>query len=163
MNYVFDASSLIYLGKVGLLEKITRLRGERYIPEGVYKEVVEKGRIRGDLEAATIDSLISLKKFIVKKIKTKYSIPLLSKADKEVIGLAHAKQAVAIIDEKLSRAVAESKGVIVHGILYITLLLIKERKITKKEAIQKIDEMLQLGFYLSAQKYKEILDVIKKM
>lgn len=163
MDYVFDASPLIYLGKVRALEKVSLLSGKKFIPQSVYDEVVLKGLERRELEATYVNTLIREKKFIVEtpKIKREQKA-LLSKADLEVIFLAKEKNAIAIIDEIYAREVAESVGIKRHGTLYIILLLLQEKKITKKEAKQYIDGMIHHGFYISIEMYKETIKKIER-
>lgn len=164
MDYVFDASPLIYLGKVRALEKVSLLPGKKYIPESVYKEVVLKGLERREPEAAYANTLIREKKFFVEKPKIKREQrALLSQADIDVIFLAKERNATAIIDEIYAREVAESAGVARHGTLYVLFLLLQEKKITKKEAKQYIDGIVSSGFYISIDMYKEVMKKIEYM
>lgn len=167
MSYVFDSSSLIYLGKVLILEKISSLREENIIPFGVYEEVVTRGIARGDSEALRIKQLVEQKKFLVMTMKNLlpifYDIVLLSETDKEVLTIAKEKKAVAIIDELYARAVATRFGIERHGSLYLILQLVQKKVISKKEAVRSIDKMITSGFYLSASKYREILEKIEKL
>lgn len=164
MNLVFDSSSLIYLGKLGLLDKISKIEGKKFIPENVYKEVVVKGLERNEPEAKHIDELIKKKQFTVKEAKTDIGdIPSLSKADKEVLSIAKETKSMAVIDEIYASEIAEAHGIECHGSLYILLKLLEKKMITKKEAIDYLDKMITLGFYLSADKYRGILSVIEKV
>lgn len=164
MSYVFDSSSLIYLGKLRILDKIAKLEGRKFIPGGVYKEVVTKGFERNEPEAKHIDDLIKRKFFAVRKPRTSTkNIPFLSKADREVLTLAKETKSLAIIDELYASNIAEAQGIESHGTVYLFLKLLKRKIITKREAVIYLDKMISLGFYLSAEKYREILNVIEKM
>ena len=164
MDFVFDSSPLIYLGKIRILEKVSLLSGKKFIPELVYDEVVLKGLERREAEATYVNNLIREKKFIVEKTRIKRERKIhLSKGDVEVIFLAREKNATAIIDEIYAREVAESLGVKRHGTLYVILLLLEEKKITKKEAKQYIDGIISSGFYLSIDMYKEVMKKIENM
>ncbi len=164
MSFVFDSSSLIYFGKIMLLEKIAILEGEKIIPIAVYKEVVSRGFERDEPEAKYIDELIKKKKFIVREaIKDTGDIPFLSKADKEVLFLAKETRSIAVIDEIYASEIAEAHGIECHGSLYILLKLLEKKIITKKEAINFLDRMISSGFYLSADKYRDILHAIEKI
>jgi len=165
ISYVFDSSSLIYLGKLKLLEKIDNSI-HKFIPEKVYKEVVEKGLERNELEAEYVNQLIEDKFFNIKSAKTNdlaKDVLLLSAADKEVLSLAREIKSIAIIDEIYASEIADSMGIESHGSLYIILGLIKRGKIAKKDAVKYVNRIIESGFYLSAIKYKEILDLIKRM
>ena len=159
MSYVFDSSSLIYLGKLRVLEKVGRLEGKKFIPRNVYKEVVTKGFERGELEARYIDKLIKNKIFIVKSANFR-NIQFLSEADREVLELSKVTKSIAIIDETYAKRIAKSYGIKCHGTIYIFLKLMENKLITKKDVINYIDKMIQLGFYLSAENYREILAML---
>ena len=161
MNYVFDSSSLLYLGKLGLLGKVGNLDGKKFIPSNVYKEVVVKGFERGEPEAKYIDVLIKNKTFSISSAIFN-RVKFLSDADTEVIELSKAKKSVAIIDETFAKCVAKSEGLECHGTLYIIFMLMKRKLITKNEAINYIDNMVRLGFYLSAEDYKAAMKFIEK-
>jgi len=164
MNYVFDASCLIYLGKLGVLEKLNKLKGDKFIPFLVFEEVVKKGIERGEREARYIENLIKNKYFEVRKPKMSIpNVPSISEADREVISLAKETNSIALIDDDRARIVAEFYDLEYHGTLYLILLLIRDKIITKKSSVGYVNEMIKMGFYLSSEKYKEILDVINKM
>lgn len=163
MRYVFDSSSLIYLGKLKLLEKVGKLNGKMFIPRNVYKEVVTKGFERGDPEALYLDKLIKNNVFVVKSAASSSfaSIQFLSEADKEVLGLSKAIKSIAVIDETYAKRIAKIYGIKCHGTIYMLLKLMENKLMTKKEVIDCIDRMIRLGFYLSAENYREIIDIIE--
>ena len=161
MSYVFDSSSLIYLGKLRVLEKVGKLEGKKFIPRNVYKEVVTKGFERKEPEARYIETLIKSKIFTVKEAAFE-NIPFLSAADSEVLALAKAAKSIAIIDETYAKRIAKSYGIKCHGTIYIFLKLMENKLITKKDVINYIDKMVRLGFYLSAENYRDILAMIER-
>jgi|SRR3989338_674870 len=163
MNYSLDSSSIIYLGKTKLLEKIVSLGAKFYLSQGVYQEVVIKGSENKEAEVFLINKLIEEKIIIVKYCEAIEGFPLLSNADREVLALARKIKGIAIIDEVLARGIAISLGIAVHGSLYLILEMIKSRIITKKEAVNYIDRMITYGFYLTNEKYREVLNVIEKI
>jgi len=164
MNYVFDSSCLIYFGKLKILDKIKKLEGKKLIPQAVYNEVVKEGFERKEREVFYIEQLIKEKSFTIQKPnKIINNIPLLSEADREVLALAKEKNYIAIIDEIYAKNMAKSHNIETHGSLYLLLRLIEEKIISKKQIIEYIDKMISLGFYLSLEKYKDILTTIEKM
>lgn len=157
-GFVFDSSSLIYLGKVGLLDKIGNLDGKKLIPESVYQEVVVKGLERGEPEAKHIDDLIKKKIFSIKSSSQSLSkIPYLTKADVEVLSLSKENGFVAIMDEAYGNSIAESYGIESHGSIFLLLKLLEKKTISKKEAVSLLDKMISFGFYLSIEKYREVV------
>ncbi|MBS7280266.1 MAG: hypothetical protein KIH09_10590 [Candidatus Freyarchaeota archaeon] len=55
---VFNATPLIYLSKVSLIENIKELPENRCLPKSVYDEVVTKGKELGSADAFKVDKLI---------------------------------------------------------------------------------------------------------
>ncbi|MBI2583067.1 MAG: DUF3368 domain-containing protein [Candidatus Aenigmarchaeota archaeon] len=164
MSYVLDSSCLIYLGKLRILEKLEILEGKKFIPEGVYEEVVTKGIERNEPEAVYIEGLVRNKMFIVAKPREAISnIPLLSKADMEVLAVAKETKSICVIDEIYASDVAETFGIESHGTVYVLLKLLEKKALTKKETISHLGSLINLGFYLSAEMYREILDKIGEM
>ncbi len=163
MDFIFDSSSLIYFGKINLLGKIALLKGRKLIPKCVYEEVITKGKERKDEEIAEIEKLIENKLFTIKNVSVPHNISdnLLSNADKEVLGLAKQINGVAIMDEEQGRNFAKYSGINYHGSIYLLLQLVKEKIITKNEAVRYIDKMIDIGFYLSVDKYREVIKTIK--
>ena len=150
MNYVFDSSSLIYLGKLKILEKLKLLEGKKYIPKSVYEEVVIKGFERGEPETKYIDKLIKDNYFIVENAEDNIGdFFFLSKADKEVIYLAKKLKLTAIIDEAYAKKIALSYGIETHGIMYLLLWLLDKKLITKEEIKKYLDKLISLGFLIS--------------
>lgn len=164
MSYVFDSSCLIYFGKLRILDKIKKLDGKKLIPRAVYNEVVKQGFERKEREAFYIEQLIKEKSFTIQKPKNNINnIPLLSEADREVLALAKEKNYIAIMDEIYARNIAKSYNIETHGSIYLLLKLIEEKIILKKQATEYIDKMINLGFYLSLDKYKEIINIIEEI
>ena len=163
MNYIFDSSSLIYFGKIKLLDKIALLNGKKYIPKEVYREVIVKGKEREELEVDYIERLIKEEAFIIKEPSGIFNfVPFMSKADLDVLSLAKETKSIAIVDEIYASNLAEFYGIESHGSLYLIIKLVKEKLIVKKEAINCIDKMISEGFYISIEKYREILEIIDK-
>ncbi len=168
MKWILDSSALITLGKLRILEKVIALRRTLIVPRGVYQEAVEQGIERGASEAEYIKTFIQNKALPVLDGKEKATelfeeVPFLSDVDKEVLALAKEQKGIAIIDEARARSVAERFAIEYHGVMYILLKLLEEKKITRKEAILYVDEMIRQGFYLSREKHGEMLETIERI
>ncbi|CAG0980742.1 MAG: DUF3368 domain-containing protein [Candidatus Methanoperedens sp.] len=46
---VFDATPLIYLGKIKLLDKVAHFPEDKYITKSIFREVVERGKEHGTI------------------------------------------------------------------------------------------------------------------
>src|SRR3989344_8977378 len=162
MNFVLDSSCLIYLGKLKILEKLKVIEGNKYIPEEVFNEVIRKGFLRGESEVKYIEDLIGKKELIIKNPKERLeNSGKLSLADIDVISLAKEIKATPIIDDEEASLLAEFYGVDCHGSIYLLILLANKKAISKKEALNCIDKMITLGFYLSNEIYKEVIEKLK--
>ena len=74
--------------------------------------------------------------------------------------MAKEKNGIAITDDSIAREVGEILGVKVHGTLYLIFLMLKEGRIDKRTAVDKVNEMIKKGFRLSADVYSEFLKLI---
>jgi len=165
--FVFDSLPLIYLAKAGKLGLIELLRGEKVVPEAVFREVVVAGKDIGKRDAYEVEALFN--RGILEIVEVRESGILsklekskgLFKADAEVIALAHERDAIALIDDEFARRVAKSLNVKVQGTIYLVLKLLKEDKISREEAESAIEEMRRQGFRCSAELYGEIMRRIR--
>ncbi|MBS3083366.1 hypothetical protein J4423_01030 [Candidatus Pacearchaeota archaeon] len=164
ISYVFDSSFLIYFGKVRLLDKIGLLPGIKIIPSEVYNELINIGKDREEQEVDYIINIVENKIFVVRDVENLIvSAPGLSNADAQVLSLAKKTQSIAIIDERYANSLAESYNIETHGLIYMLILLVKEKIISKKVAFGHLDEIIKEGFYLSNQKYKDVIDLISRI
>lgn len=165
MNFVFDSSPLIYFAKIGILDKIARLKGEKIIPHSVYTEVVEEGTMKGKKDAIIIESFVNKHAFVLEKAKGKIlqnflKFQRLKLADAETLAIAKEKKAVAIIDDLFLRAVAETNDIDYGGSIFILFKLCREKGIGKHEIKKYVDEMIKLGWRCSTELYAQILEEI---
>ncbi len=164
MSFVLDSSCLIYLGKLKVLDKLKHIEGNKYIPEEVYNEVIKNGYSRGEPEVKYIENLIKTNELTIKNPKERLeNYGKLSLADVDVISLAKEIKAVAIIDDNEASLLAEFNEVDYHGSIYLLILLMNKKVISKHDALKYIDEMISLGFYLSIEVYKELREKLNNI
>ncbi len=169
MILVFDSTPLIYLAKVEILSKLTDLNIELVIPRKVYEEVVEEGRRKGKQDAFAVEKLVSAGKFKVAEAKDKKFLnhisanPALSPADAETLALAKELKGTALLDESISRSVAEVEGIALHGSVFLLFLMQKRRIISKAELRNLFDSMISAGWRCSTELYAAILAEIEKL
>lgn len=159
MKLIFDATPLIYLCKVRVLEKLTQLRITNIIPLSVYKEVVEKGK--ENEEASYIQKLVDEKVFEIAKVNDKIESlsynPLLDEADVDVLSLAKQQNCIAIMDEKAGRSSAAIEHIKHAGSIFILFKLLKSKIISKTELRKILDKMIEEGWFCSTDLYAYIL------
>ncbi len=168
MKLVFDSTPLIYFGRTNILDKITKLKGEKFIPLSVYKEVVETGVRKGKEDAYLVKSLVSQGLFSIEKGQDKImkefnEIRRLSIADAETLAVAKNKKAIAIIDESFLRTIAEAHGIEYAGSVFILFKMQKENIIKKSDIKKHLDDMIRLGWRCSTELYASVLEKIEEL
>ena len=168
MKLVFDATLLIYFSKMKILDKVTKLKGEKIIPSGVYFEVVDRGKIKGKDDALFVEKLVSEGLFSVESPETedvKYflELPRVRKGDAETLALAGRKNAVAIIDESNLRTIAEANKIEHRGSIFILFEMYRQKIINKKDIRKYLDEMIRLGWRCSTELYASVLTKIGEL
>ena len=163
MIWVFNSTPLIYLSKVSLSWIFEELEGEKLIPKTVYSEVVVEGKKRGEVDAFIVDELVNNVFEVVETtpIKPLENIKELHRGEVEVLSLAKARGGIAITDDSIAREIGEALGIKVHGTLYLIFLMLKKDKISKNEAVSKVNEMIRKGFRLSVEVYSEFLRLME--
>ena len=164
---VFDATPLIYLGKVNLIEIVKHFPEEKYITKSVYREVVIEGKKSGRPEVFLIESLVSCGLFQIKNPANKHFIshlrenPKIHEADVDVLALARELNGVALIDDEEARGMAEVEGIEHHGTIYLLLRMWKLKLLTKEGFIAGLNTMIRMGWRCSTELYAEILMMIR--
>ncbi len=163
---VFNASPLIYLSKVSLIEHIKELPEKKYIPQSVYDEVVTKGKELGVADAFKVDKLIRENVIKIKSPSddgfTKHLLenPKIHCADAEVLSLAKELHAIALMDDEESRAMADLERIPNHGTIYLLFCFLRKAIITKEEFIDKLNEMIREGWRCSTELYTKIIKAL---
>jgi len=166
---VFDATPLIYLAKVEKLHLLGNIDRKKVIPRAVFEEVVTKGKEYGKVDALMVERLVEQGVFQVVEVEeTDFYKKLtdnerLSKADVEVLALAKDKDGIAVIDEDYARKVANVEGIKSGGTIYLISLLLKEGVITKREAREIIDGIIEKGWFCSTDLYVKILTRLEEL
>ncbi|MDI6905564.1 MAG: DUF3368 domain-containing protein [Candidatus Bathyarchaeia archaeon] len=68
-----------------------------------------------------------------------------------------------LIDQSNAREVAKHLGLSPRGTIYIILTAIKRKLITKDNAKQMLETLIEENFYISANIYRDTLKTIKKL
>lgn len=161
--FVFDATPLIYLGKVSLLEKVKQFPENKYIPKSVYREVVDTGKENGRPDAFIIEKLVRNGSIKTRMPANKKYIthlrenPKIHEADADVLALAFELNGIALLDDEEARGMAETEGIEHHGTIYILLRMVKMKLLTKEEALSCLNKMIRMGWRCSTELYGEII------
>lgn len=157
MVVVADTSPLIYLSRVGALGLLHTLFGEVVVPRVVWTEVVEQRTAAPGLDALRIANWLRV---------VDQELPVLDlgldAGETAAILLAESLQAdLLLIDERLGRRVAESRGLIVRGTLGV---LVQARRTGALPALRPVLERLVAdGFRISPALIREALTAVGEM
>lgn len=163
---IFDATPLIYLGKLKILEEIQILRTKNIICKSIYNEVVEEGKKRGFEEANYIKKLVDKGLFQIVEvnnlIKSIQENPNLKYADIEILSFAKRNNSTVVADDEEVRKVARTEDVEYVGSIFILFKLLKHKRISKKELRNLLDKMINLGWRCSTELYALILEELER-
>jgi predicted nucleic acid-binding protein len=172
---VFDSTPLIYLTKSSLAELLKDISEQKFTTASVFEEVVREGKKKRAPEASLLETLfkeeiitvhnISNKEYLnyVKEMATESEMHPLHEAEAEVLCLTKELNGIAIADDQAARFVARILGIELHGTGYILGKIFATGKIDKEKLIEKVKEMRDSGWYVSAEDYLKIIDYLKNL
>lgn len=160
MKAVCDASVLINFAKIrGLGLLVKAFEKPLVITSEVYAEAVERGIQKKEPDALLIQKAVSQGLIAVRKIGKKFEHPFLDSGEKSVIALALEKKfEVVCFDEAPARSAAKQVGLRPIGSLGVLAILLKNKLVSKKQALELLDEMIKCDYRISAK----ILEEFKK-
>lgn len=169
VRFVFDASPLIHLVKAGLSPMISDLEGEKYTVPAVIDEVVGRGAEPRYADAAMTSSLVGggILKVRAPSAKTVKAIASahrdIHSGESEVLALAKEMGAVAIIDDRVARAVARIQGVRVEGTYGVILRAAANQSISREEAEDALGRLVTSGWRCDAELYGALLKTLREV
>ncbi len=131
------------------------------VEEEVKKEVIDKGKEEGAADSVSIEECIQNGWIIVRRVKNKKEFEGIHLGEASSILLAKELDVMVLIDEEDARVVARALGLKTRGTLYVLRKCVERGIISKKEAIEILDDMLNEGFRLSAHLYSEFIRNLK--
>ena len=172
---VFDSTPLIYLTRSSLAELLKEISPTKFTTTSVFEEVVREGKKKRAPEASLLETLfkeeiikvhsISNKKYLnyVKEMAAESEMQPLHEAEAEVLCLTKELNGIAIADDQAARFVARILGIELHGTGYILGKIFTTGKIDKEKLIEKVKEMRDSGWYVSAEDYLKIIEYLKSL
>ncbi|MGV8152448.1 MAG: hypothetical protein ACP5OG_05180 [Candidatus Nanoarchaeia archaeon] len=150
MTIIVDASSLILLAKISLLEKLIE-QNQVIIPEKVYIEVI-KGKEKAMLDALLVEKLVDNKKVLVQKVDTEkydkiFRLFGLWAGEAEVLALAIDKKLPIITDDKKCLNASRAANIPAITALDVVIVLFKKEYINKEKAIKALETLEEYGWY----------------
>lgn len=172
---VFDSTPLIYLTRASLAEFLKEISQPKFTTASVFEEVVREGKRKRAPEASLLETLfekeviqvhnISNNEYLkyVKEMAAVNEMHPLREAEAEVLCLTKELNGVAVAEDRLVRSVARILGIELHGTGYILGKIFATGKIDKETLIEKVKEMRESGWYVSAEDYLKIIDYLKNL
>ena len=172
---VFDSTPIIYLAKSSLAGFLCEIAQPKFTVRSVFEEVVREGKKRNAPESRLLAKLfeteviktcdLSDKEYLkyVKEMAAENELHPLHEAEAEVLCLTKQLRGVAIADDKVARSVAGILGIEIHGTGYILGRIFATGKISNQELVEKVKEMRESGWRVSAEDYLKIIDYLKNL
>jgi len=165
-SLIFDATPLIYLARVGLAGLIEAMPTQKFAARSVFREVVERGRAKGLGDALVLARLFEGGAVTVADasdtavLRTLARVRGLEEPDAETLAIAKERDYRAVVDDLLARKVARAYGVDFVGTPHVIILGIESSLLTKEEAVNAIDRMIEAGWRCGPELYREIVRLI---
>jgi len=146
---ISDTTALIILAKTNHLELLTNLIDKVYVPSAVMEEIGYKNdEVKYIIEQSTF---IEMKKITNQSILKEVKLSNLDRGEVEAISLALENDLSLIIDERLGRRYAESKGVKIIGLLGILKANLVKEYISYVDLLYILNEFKGVKFRISAR------------
>ncbi len=163
---VSDSTPLIYLAKIGRLDIIREVFPEIHIPEAVYDEAVTQGKALNIPDASIIEKAVGtwiIKERVEPEVEAEYSFldtnTRLGLGEKEALKLCKQLDAAYFIaDDREARRVSRILNIKPIGTCGTIVQAFRQDSITKREALQIIDDLVKAGLRISSTVYRRILD-----
>jgi predicted nucleic acid-binding protein len=162
---VSNASPLIYLAKANQLSILQSVVQEVFIPQGVFQEVVVKGKHLGEKDAYRIDKAVREGWILVKTVRNLFpaNIPVHA-GEAEVISLAKETAIeIVLMDDAKARIASELAGLKPIGTLGILLGAVKNRKLNFEEFLTTLEDIVRTGFYLKEDVYLRVVQEARRL
>ena len=169
---VSNATPLIYLARLGKLYLLKDIFTKIQIPPEVKIETVDRGKAKGYSDAYIIEQALNEGWLIsnplttenIKKSEALAQMTGIDIGEAQAIILTKQKnEKLVLIDQSNARKVARHLGLSPRGTIFIILTTIRRKLITKEDAKQMLETLIEVNFYISAKIYGDTLKTIEKL
>jgi len=158
---VSNSTVLISLAKIGRADLLKNIFKNVIITETIKQELTERQESYKN-EVLIFNELLSDKFIIVKDPKQLKNFEL-DEGETSCLSLCEeTNDNVFLSDDKDARDVANSMGINAIGTLGILILNLEKNKIGKKEFFEILKELIDRGFYISAELFAFVEDYVQK-
>jgi len=172
---IFNSSPLIYLTKASLTKLLKEIPETKFTTTKVFNEIVQEGKKKGAPEASLLENMFKQKTIklcnpkdeehlkSVRKMSSETERQPLHEAEAEVLCLAKELKGIAIADDQVARSVARLLEIELHGTGYILGKIFATGKIKKEQLVEKVKQMRDEGWHVSAEDYTKIIEYLKSL
>lgn len=156
MNLISNSTAIICLSKINKLDLLKKIFTFVVIPYSVKDEVLVKGKEGYH----TINDAVN--KGWIKVVNPKKRIDLgLGAGENDAINLAIERKAIIILDDAYAIKAAKAFNISFIRTTTIIFMAIKKKLVNKNEAISIINQLIEIGYYISPKEYYVILSKLK--
>jgi predicted nucleic acid-binding protein len=163
---VSDSTPLIYLAKIGRLDILKGFFKIIHVPEAVLDEAVTQGKALNMVDAFIIEKAVGdwiTVDRVKPEVDAEYSFidtnSRLGAGEKEALKLCKQLGAIYFVaDDREARRVSKVLNVRPVGTLGVLVEARKQGLITRAEALQTLEDLLNAGFRMSVSVYRRVLD-----
>ena len=150
---ISNTSPIIFFTKLNKLNLLSKLYGLIIITKEVESELLSNNKPDSELiKRAIKENLIA-----VRSPSNNLDLSL-GKGENSAINLALELKDQLIIDDSRGIKVAQSLGIETLRTTSVVLSAVRKKTITKKEALDLINKIIEKGYYISVRYYKELID-----
>jgi len=169
---VSDATPLIYLARLGKLHLLKDLFNQVQIPPEVKVEAVDRGKTKGYSDAYVIEQALNdgwltsppLRIENISRSGALVEITGIDIGEAQAIILTEQKgEKLVLVDQSNARQVARQIGLTPRGTIFIILTATKRKLISREDAQQMLETLIEANFYLSAKIYRDTLKAIERL
>ena len=159
---ISDTTILIALTSAGRLWVLKKLWDSVVLPEAVYLEIMRGLRGRDEVNKALDSGWLKVRNVQDRRMVNLLQGDLRGRGECECIVLAGELGIdTVLIDDKKARKIAEKAGIQVVGTLGVLVLAVKEKVLSKDDALGIIQLLAESDFRLSEAVVKKAVNLIK--
>ncbi len=148
---ISNASPLIFLSKINQIPLLKKLFGSILISKEVEDEIFVENK------PETIDIANAVKQGWIKVVEVN-DIPIgIKGGESSVINLARERKDKLIIDDSIAIKVAKAFDIETIRTTTVIFMAVEKNIISKKQAISFINNLIDIGYYISPRYYSAIL------
>lgn len=152
MRVFVDSSTLIALLSIGRLNLLRDLLGEVFVTPEVVEEVLAGDGPQKDIFQEAMSEWVEVVE--LKGDLERYRGQGLGRGEASVF--LSKKRDKLILDDRVARSLAQAEGRDYSGLLGLMVAGVKAGRLTKKEAAQVLDELVESDFRVSTMLYKDL-------